>query len=94
MELCEYLRRSIFREINQARHSDTTLYYQNFLEEIKQWTNLHGLSQDATTTTENDPEANFTKTTYGDQVVAYSAAGTTHDIKIHAEVDLAWFGLL
>ena len=55
---------------------DTTLYYPNFGEEIKEWTNVFNLSQTATTTVQNDPSSGYTHTTYGTgQVVGYSAAG-------------------
>jgi acetylxylan esterase len=74
--------------------SDDALLYPNYGEQIKQWTNVFGLSQDPTTTTESDPEANYTKTTYGDKVVGYSAEGVGHTVPVHASIDLEWFGLL
>ena len=43
--------------------TDTTLHYNNFGEEIKQWTNLHGLSQTPAFT--DHPQSNWTRTRYG-----------------------------
>ncbi|MGC5013610.1 PHB depolymerase family esterase [Streptosporangium sp. DT93] len=43
--------------------TDTTLHYNNFGEEIKQWTGLHGLSQTPAFT--DRPQSNWTRTRYG-----------------------------
>ncbi|NUR58425.1 MAG: PHB depolymerase family esterase [Catenulispora sp.] len=61
--------------------ADTTLSYVNFGEEIKQWTNVAGVSQTPTTT--SYPQSGWTHTTYADtsgvtQVDAYSIANTGH----------------
>jgi acetylxylan esterase len=61
--------------------NDTTLYYANFGEEIKQWTNVLGVSQTPSTT--DSPQSGWTHTTYKDasgvaQVDAYSIANTGH----------------
>ena len=45
------------------------------------------------TTTQSDPQANYTQTTYGDVVVAYSAAGVGHTVPVHETIDLVWFGI-
>ena len=73
--------------------SDTTLQYPNFGEQIKQWTNVLGVSETPSTTSTKDPESSYTKTTYGDQVVAYSGQGVGHTVPVHADIDLAWFGI-
>src|SRR5690349_16320329 len=44
---------------------DTILHYPNFGEEIKQWTNVSGLSQTPTST--DSPEQNWTRTRYADR---------------------------
>jgi poly(hydroxyalkanoate) depolymerase family esterase len=44
--------------------SDTTLHYKNLAEEIKQWTNVHALSETPTTTEENAPKSGWTRTSY------------------------------
>ncbi|MGW3118257.1 extracellular catalytic domain type 1 short-chain-length polyhydroxyalkanoate depolymerase [Streptomyces sp. NPDC001107] len=69
----------------QAWHgtTDTTLAYPNFGEEIKQWTNLHGLSQTPTAT--DQPQSSWTRTRYGDTgpqspVEGISIAGTGHTL--------------
>jgi acetylxylan esterase len=61
--------------------ADTLLNYHNFGEEIKQWTNVLGVSQWPTRTTA--PGSTWTHTTYADrsgkvQVDAYSVAGAGH----------------
>ncbi|MCP2170476.1 extracellular catalytic domain type 1 short-chain-length polyhydroxyalkanoate depolymerase [Goodfellowiella coeruleoviolacea] len=62
---------------------DTTLAYRNFGEEIKQWTNLHGLTQTPAFT--DHPKSNWTRTRYGDvgtraTVEGISIAGTGHTL--------------
>ena len=61
--------------------ADTTLFYRNFGEEIKQWTNVFGLSQTPTAT--DSPQSGWTRTRYVDgsgnvDVEAYSIAGAGH----------------
>jgi poly(hydroxyalkanoate) depolymerase family esterase len=61
--------------------ADTTLNYHNFGEEIKQWTNVFGLSQTPTST--DTPQSGWTRTRYADgggnvDVEAYSIAGVGH----------------
>ena len=61
--------------------ADTTLSYVNFGEEIKQWTNVLGVSQTPTST--DTPVSGWTRTRYAGgtgtvQVEAYSIAGAGH----------------
>jgi acetylxylan esterase len=61
--------------------ADTTLNYVNFGEEIKQWTNVLGVSQTPTST--DSPASGWTRTRYTGsagtaQVEAYSIAGAGH----------------
>jgi acetylxylan esterase len=61
--------------------ADPTLNYNNFGEEIKQWTNVLGVSQTPTST--DQPQSGWTRTQYADgsgtvQVEAYSIAGAGH----------------
>ncbi|MCX5421450.1 PHB depolymerase family esterase [Streptomyces sp. NBC_00078] len=63
--------------------TDTTLAYPNFGEEIKQWTNLHALSQTPTAT--DRPQSSWTRTRYGgtgpqSPVEGISIAGTGHTL--------------
>lgn len=73
--------------------SDQTLFYPNYGEEIKQWTDVFGLSQTPTTSAQNNPQSGYTMTTYGTEVVGYSAAGVGHTVPVHEANDLAWFGI-
>ena len=62
---------------------DTTLAYPNFAEEIKQWTNLHGLSQTPSST--DSPQSGWTRTRYGNTgtqatVEGLSIAGQGHTL--------------
>jgi poly(hydroxyalkanoate) depolymerase family esterase len=61
--------------------ADTTLNYTNFGEEIKQWTNVLGVSQAPSST--DSPQSGWTRTRYDDgagtiKVEAYSIAGAGH----------------
>jgi acetylxylan esterase len=61
--------------------ADATLFYPNFGEEIKQWTNVLGVSQTPTST--DTPQVGWTRTRYANasgavQVEAYSIAGAGH----------------
>ena len=61
--------------------ADTTLNYNNFGEEIKQWTNVLGVSQTPAST--DTPVAGWTRTRYTNsagtvEVEAYSIAGAGH----------------
>jgi poly(hydroxyalkanoate) depolymerase family esterase len=63
--------------------TDTTLAYPNFGEEIKQWTNLSGLSQTPAST--DHPQSSWTRTRYGDTstratVEGVSISGTGHTL--------------
>ncbi|TFK44310.1 acetyl xylan esterase [Crucibulum laeve] len=76
-----------------ARPNDTTLSYNNFGEAIKQWTNVFGYSTTPVTTQSNSPLSGWTRSTYGPNFQAISAANVPHDIPVQATDVLAWFGL-
>lgn len=62
--------------------ADTTLYYQNFGEEIKQWTNVLGVPQ-TPSVTDNSPAWTRTVYTYADgrgEVEAYSVTNVGHSL--------------
>ncbi len=68
--------------------ADTTLNYVNYGEEIKQWTNVLGVSQTPTTTT--TPQSGWTKTQYDNssgtvEVEGYSLAGVGRQLIIPGE---------
>ncbi|MEV4482707.1 extracellular catalytic domain type 1 short-chain-length polyhydroxyalkanoate depolymerase [Micromonospora coxensis] len=76
--------------------NDETLRYQNFTEEIKQWTNVHGLSQTPAYT--DTPQAGYTRTRYGGSggqapVEAISMQGVSHNLPVDAAQAIRFFGL-
>lgn len=63
--------------------ADTTLNYNNFGEEIKQWTNLNGVSQTPVLT--DSPQSGWTRTRYGNSgnqppVEGISVSGAGHEL--------------
>ncbi|MEU1727888.1 PHB depolymerase family esterase [Nonomuraea sp. NPDC005692] len=77
---------------------DATLRYPNFQEEIKQWTNVHGLPQTPSLT--DQPQPGWTRTRYGSTgstapVEAVSVQGVGHSLPTSgmAAAALAFFGL-
>ncbi|KNZ78739.1 putative acetylxylan esterase A [Termitomyces sp. J132] len=72
---------------------DTTLNYNNFAEGIKQWTNVFGYSTNPTSVTSNSPLPNWTRSVYGPNFQAISAAGVDHNIPTQENDVLAWFGI-
>ncbi len=77
---------------------DATLRYPNFQEEIKQWTNVHGLSQTPTFT--DQPQQGWTRTRYGGSgtnvaVEGISVQGVGHSLPTNgmALYAIQFFGL-
>ena len=75
---------------------DDTLRYPNFNEAIKQWTNVHGLSQTPNYT--GTPQSGATRTRYGSsgpnaQVEAISLQGVGHNLPVNAAEAIRFFGL-
>lgn len=77
---------------------DTTLRYPNLGEEIKQWTNVLGVSQTPVFT--DTPQANWTRTRYGNSgtmapVEAISLQGVGHSLPLagQALMTIQFFGL-
>jgi poly(hydroxyalkanoate) depolymerase family esterase len=78
--------------------NDTTLRYPNFGEEIKQWTNVLGISQSPSFT--DTPQSGWTRTRYGGTgigapVEAISLNGAGHDLPRAGQAAMAiqFFGL-
>ncbi|WP_406079631.1 PHB depolymerase family esterase [Micromonospora sp. NBC_00858] len=76
--------------------NDETLRYPNFGEQVKQWTNVHGLSQTPTYT--DSPQAGYNRTRYGSSggtapVEAISMQGVSHNLPVDAAQVLRFFGL-
>ncbi|PPQ91067.1 hypothetical protein CVT25_014735 [Psilocybe cyanescens] len=72
---------------------DTTLFPQNFFEEIKQWTNVFGVSQTPVTNLSSNPQAGYSRASFGPNVQAILAQGVGHTVPEHETDTLAWFGL-
>lgn len=74
---------------------DTVLHYRNFAEEIKQWTNVLGVSQTPVST--DSPQSGWTRTRYGTagnvQVEAISLAGVPHNLPVNGAEAIRFFGL-
>jgi acetylxylan esterase len=73
--------------------TDTTLYPQNFFEEIKQWTNVFGYSQTPVSNSTNTPLYGYSKSVYGPNFQAILAQGVGHTVPERAGDVLAFFGL-
>ncbi|TFK34996.1 acetyl xylan esterase [Crucibulum laeve] len=73
--------------------ADTTLYPQNFQEEIKQWTNVFGVSQTPTANISNNPQSGYSRASFGPNVQAILAQGVGHTVPEHETDTLDWFGL-
>ena len=78
--------------------TDTTLAYPNVGEEIKQWTNLHGLSQTPAFT--DHPQSTWTRTRYGNTstqatVEGISITGVGHQLPMAGQLAyaIAFLGL-
>jgi poly(hydroxyalkanoate) depolymerase family esterase len=78
--------------------NDDTLRYPNFTEQVKQWTNVHGLSQTPSST--DTPQSGWTRTRYGGTgttapVEAISLQGVGHNVPTSgmAAMVIAFFGL-
>ncbi|KAJ3576782.1 hypothetical protein NP233_g194 [Leucocoprinus birnbaumii] len=72
---------------------DTTLNYHNFAEGVKQWTNVFGYSGTASQVQQNSPLSGWTRSIYGPNFQAISAAGVDHNIPVQANDVLNWFGI-
>lgn len=76
---------------------DETLSFHNFGEEIKQWTNVLGVSETPSTTEQNTPQADCTRTRYAEagnvRVEAVLGAGMTHSLVVPSTEVIRFFGL-
>ena len=98
--------RAAFPEYNGPRpriqlwHGDLDdgLHYNNFGEEIKQWTNVLGISQTPTSTEENTPSPDMTRTRYTNSSGAVLVEGIVehgmgHGLTVMPEHAIAFLGL-
>ncbi len=77
---------------------DAVLNYNNFGEEIKEWTNVLGAGQTPATTEANTPQTTWTRTRYTDatgkvQVEAIQEQGQPHNLQILADKAVQFLGL-
>ncbi|KAJ4128966.1 hypothetical protein NW768_007491 [Fusarium equiseti] len=71
--------------------ADYFVFYQNFLEQVKEWSTIHGVQS---TGKQTDGQG-YTTETFGDgsKFVSVSAEGVGHTVPVHPELDFQWFGL-
>lgn len=78
--------------------ADETLSYVNFGEEIKEWTDVLGVSQTPVSTETATPQSGWTRTRYGGTgdsaaVEAVSMQGVGHNLPVQAAAAIHFFGL-
>jgi hypothetical protein len=78
--------------------ADAIINYKNFGEAIKEWTNVLGVSETPTTTEQNAPQSNWTRTRYEDsggtvRVEGIVETGATHNLTVVAAEAVRFFGL-
>lgn len=78
--------------------ADEVLDYVNFGEEIKQWTNVLGVSQTPVSTETDTPQSGWTRTRYGSAgadapVEAISMRDASHNLPVQAAEAIHFFGL-
>ncbi|KAK3905768.1 major facilitator superfamily domain-containing protein [Staphylotrichum tortipilum] len=74
--------------------ADTTIYPPNFNETLKQWAGVFGYTYgQPQQTIANTPASSWTEYIYGPNLVGVYGTGITHNIPIHGENDMAWFGI-
>ncbi|MGC5054767.1 PHB depolymerase family esterase [Micromonospora sp. DT48] len=73
--------------------NDTLVPYSLLEESVKQWTNVHGLSQNPTST--DTPQPSWNRRRFGTQVEAYAIQGAGHSLPSSgmARVAIQFFGL-
>ncbi|KAF4334950.1 feruloyl esterase B precursor (subclass of the carboxylic acid esterase) [Fusarium beomiforme] len=67
--------------------ADYLVFYQNLLEQIKEWSTIQGVSFTRNET--STPQSGYTTMIYGDgtKFVAVSAAGVGHTVPVHGDLD-------
>ncbi|KAK7227676.1 hypothetical protein V2G26_015679 [Clonostachys chloroleuca] len=75
-------------------NADTLVFYQNLIEQLKEWSTIQGVEFSKNET--DTPEKGYTKMVYGDgtKLVGISADGVGHVVPNHEEEDFKWFGLI
>ena len=85
------------RATNKDRYhgtADTALAYVNLAEELKEWSDLLGVSFSYNLT--DTPETGYTKIVYGDgtKLFGVSELNVGHPVSCRAEDDLVWFDIM
>jgi len=78
--------------------NDDVLNFKNFSEEIKQWTNVLGVSQTPTSTENNTPMSSWIRTRYSDNsgnvmVEAIQEVGQPHNLQVRSDLAAEFFSL-
>lgn len=78
--------------------TDDILFFHNFGEEIKEWTNVLGVSETPTSTENNVPQAGWIRTRYADntgvvRVEAVQETGQPHNLVVNGAEAIHFFGL-
>lgn len=78
--------------------ADGTLAPQNYQEQIKQWTNVLGLSATPSSSQKNLPERNYQTDNYGEdkenpQLQGIYATGVGHSVPANLTASEIWFGI-
>lgn len=78
--------------------TDDTVNIQNFREEIKEWTNVLGVSETPTSTENNAIQSTWLRTRYTDssgvvQIEAIEETGQPHNLVVNAAEAIHFFGL-
>ncbi|KAM7206174.1 Alpha/Beta hydrolase protein [Rhypophila sp. PSN 637] len=75
--------------------TDGTISPQNYQEQIKQWTNVFGLSSTPTTSVKNSPERNYQTDNYGTENMLQGiyATGVGHSVPSNLTASELWFGI-
>lgn len=73
--------------------ADTLVRYPNLGEQLKEWSDLLGVSFTRNVT--NTPQNGYTSMIYGDgtKLVGVSAQNVGHYVPPHEDADMKWFGL-
>ena len=76
-----------------ARYSDTTLFPQNFFEEIKQWTTVFGYASPISNGTSPGLPSNYYNATFGPKFQAIQGQGVSHNFPLYEQMHLQFFGI-
>ncbi|CAI6339099.1 unnamed protein product [Periconia digitata] len=73
--------------------ADTTLNIASFNESIKEWSGIHGYSENPTSSQSNSPGNKLTRYIYGDRLQGIWGHGIGHVVPTNETEALKWFGI-